>query len=126
MQSHSKHIVLASMLYGDEFKIKDFEVIKRIRNPVQGRAWRNDEELVVPIVENTCFEIDLADRYVFHSSRAASGTGEIAELRFVNAMSPFYSRMLEAMRAYPASNAVIVRRHGIYVWGDTWQECKTM
>ena len=68
MQSHSKHIVLASMLYGDEFKIKDFEVIKRIRNPVQGRAWRNDEELVVPIVENTCFEIDLADRYVFQLS----------------------------------------------------------
>ena len=37
----------------------------------------------------------------------------------------FYS-MAEAMRKYPSSNAVIVRRHGIYVWGDTWQDCKTM
>ena len=34
--------------------------------------------------------------------------------------------MSEAMRNYPSSNAVIVRRHGIYVWGDTWQDCKTM
>ena len=34
--------------------------------------------------------------------------------------------MLEAMKAYPSSNAVIVRRHGIYVWGDTWQDCKIM
>jgi methylthioribulose-1-phosphate dehydratase len=28
------------------------------------------------------------------------------------------------MKAYPESNAVIVRRHGIYVWGNTWQQAK--
>ena len=51
------------MLYGSEFKMKGFEMIKRIRNPVQGRAFRNDEEIVVPIIDNKCFETDLAARY---------------------------------------------------------------
>ncbi len=57
--------------------------------------FRYDEELVVPIIENTCFEADLKDE------------------------------MLRVMRLYPQSNAVLVRRHGIYVWGDSWQQCKT-
>lgn len=59
------------------------------------RAYRYDEDLVLPIIENTCFEADLKDA------------------------------MLAAMRKYPSANAVMVRRHGIYVWGDTWQQCKT-
>ena len=62
LQSHSKHVVLASMLYGNEFKMKDVEMIKRIRNPEQNRAFRNDEEVVVPIIENACFETDLASK----------------------------------------------------------------
>merc|ERR1719237_710152 len=45
LQSHSKHVVLASMIYG-------------IRNPKEGRSFRNDEEIVVPIIENACFEAD--------------------------------------------------------------------
>ena len=57
---------------------------------------RYDEELVVPIIDNTCFEADLKDS------------------------------MREAMARYPEANAVIVRRHGIYVWGDDWKQCKTM
>ncbi len=58
--------------------------------------YRYDEELKIPIIENTCFEADLKDA------------------------------MREAMAAYPEVCAVVVRRHGIYVWGDTWQQCKTM
>lgn len=33
--------------------------------------------------------------------------------------------MAKAIRDYPESNAVIVRRHGIYVWGATWQQAKS-
>lgn len=67
-----------------------------IRNQHLGRAYRYDEELVVPIIENTPFEEDLKDR------------------------------MAEIMKQYPETSAVLVRRHGVYVWGDSWQQAKTM
>lgn len=34
--------------------------------------------------------------------------------------------MAEAMRNYPDTNAVLVRRHGVYVWGEDWKKAKTM
>jgi len=30
-----------------------------------------------------------------------------------------------AINAYPKSNAVLVRRHGLYCWGDSWEQAKT-
>ena len=30
------------------------------------------------------------------------------------------------MNDYPETCAVLVRRHGIYVWGITWQSAKSM
>lgn len=53
------------------------------------------DTLTVPIIENTARECELTDR-----------------MRF-------------AMLKYPRSNAVLVRRHGVYVWGQTWIEAKT-
>ncbi|CAG2211977.1 mtnB [Mytilus edulis] len=35
-------------------------------------------------------------------------------------------RMALAMEDYPESCAVLVRRHGVYVWGSTWEKTKTM
>lgn len=67
-----------------------------IRNQKLGRAYRYDEELVVPIIENTPFEEDLKEE------------------------------LDKAIIAYPETCAVLVRRHGVYVWGDTWQQAKTM
>ena len=48
------------------------------------------DELVVPVIENTARECELT-----------------ASLR-------------QAIKNYPKSNAVLVRRHGVYVWGDNW------
>ena len=49
----------------------------------------------MPIIENTARECDLADR------------------------------MADAMRAHPKTQAVLVRRHGVYVWGKDWVQAKT-
>ncbi|MCA9576155.1 MAG: methylthioribulose 1-phosphate dehydratase [Polyangiales bacterium] len=53
------------------------------------------DRVQVPIIDNTARECDLAER------------------------------MAEAMEAYPASHAVLVRRHGVYVWGRDWAHAKT-
>ena len=32
----------------------------------------------------------------------------------------------QAIRDYPQANAVILRHHGIHIWGRSWQQCKLM
>ena len=54
------------------------------------------DDCVVPIIENTARECEL--------------TG----------------RLREAIAAYPRANAVLVRRHGIYIWGDTWLQARRL
>jgi methylthioribulose 1-phosphate dehydratase/enolase-phosphatase E1 len=53
------------------------------------------DSCAVPIIENTPHECDLADS------------------------------LGEAMARYPRANAVLVRRHGVYVWGSSWAAAKT-
>ena len=53
------------------------------------------DTMVVPIIENTARECELTDR------------------------------MRAAIEEYPKTSAVLVRRHGVYVWGRTWIEAKT-
>ncbi|KAI3457450.1 hypothetical protein Pfo_014113 [Paulownia fortunei] len=53
------------------------------------------DELVIPIIENTAHERELTDS------------------------------LAEAIKAYPKTTAVLVRNHGIYVWGDSWISAKT-
>ena len=52
------------------------------------------DELRIPIIENTAWEHELADS------------------------------LGDAIRNNPKACAVLVRRHGMYVWGDTWEEAK--
>lgn len=97
IHTHSKAAVLATLLFpGKEFKCTHLEMIKGIKNQKLKRNYRYDEELIVPIIENTPFEEDLKDR------------------------------LAETIEEYPETSAVLVRRHGVYVWGDSWQQAKTM
>lgn len=97
IHSHSKAAVLATLAFaGTEFKVTHLEMIKGVKCASENRQLRYDEELVVPIIENTPFEADLADS------------------------------MSQAIEHYPNTNAVLVRRHGVYVWGDSWEKAKTM
>lgn len=52
------------------------------------------DELCIPIIENTAWEHELADS------------------------------LGEAIEKNPKSVAILVRRHGMYVWGKTWEEAK--
>lgn len=49
----------------------------------------------VPIIPNTAYESELADS------------------------------LGQAIQDYPKAQAVLVRGHGVYVWGDTWAQAKT-
>lgn len=53
------------------------------------------DELVVPIIENTAREYELTES------------------------------LAKAIEAYPKATAVLVRNHGIYVWGANWIQAKT-
>ncbi|KAM7492577.1 hypothetical protein LguiA_035498 [Lonicera macranthoides] len=53
------------------------------------------DELVVPIIENTAHERELTES------------------------------LAKAIEAYPKATAVLVRNHGIYIWGDSWISAKT-
>lgn len=89
LHSHSVHAMLATLVYDDEFHATHLEMMKGIR----GHGYHDD--MVVPIIDNTARECDLADS------------------------------MEAAIEAYPTSQAVLVRRHGVYVWGRDWAEAKT-
>lgn len=87
---------MATLLWpGKEFRISHQEMIKGVRVAGTGKVLSYLDTLVIPIIENTPNEEDLKDS------------------------------MAEAMKAYPEAAAVLVRRHGIYVWGNDWQKAKT-
>ena len=89
IHSHSLHAMLATLLFQTEFAVSHLEMIKGIG----GMGYR--DRLVVPIIDNTARECDLADS------------------------------LEAAILAYPQSHAVLVRRHGVYVWGADWIRAKT-
>lgn len=89
IHSHSLHAVMATLLFEAEFSVSHLEMIKGIA----GMGYH--DRLVVPIIDNTARECDLADA------------------------------LEEAILAYPNTHAVLVRRHGVYVWGKDWVQAKT-
>ncbi|KAJ3120204.1 Methylthioribulose-1-phosphate dehydratase [Physocladia obscura] len=97
VHTHSQHAVMATLLWnGDVFKITHQEMIKGIRIGSTKNSLKYYDTLVIPIIENTAEEEDLKDR------------------------------MEQAMIKHPDANAVLVRRHGVYVWGENWQKAKSM
>ncbi|KAH8144756.1 uncharacterized protein LAJ45_11257 [Morchella importuna] len=69
--------------------------IKAIPKPSTGGYCGYFDTLTIPIIENTAHEEDLRDS------------------------------LEQAMNEYPDTCAVLVRRHGVYVWGDTVWKAKT-
>jgi len=90
LHSHAACCNIVTTLFEgySEFKISHQEMIKGI----DGHGYF--DQLVVPIIENTAWEHELADS------------------------------LGETIAKYPKSPAVLVRRHGMYVWGNTWEQAK--
>ena len=97
IHSHSPKAVMATILFpSKEFRVSNLQMIKGVR---KCRTWENhrfDDTLVVPVIENTYEDRDLFDDFN------------------------------KAITEYPDTCAVLIRRHGIYVWGRTWEEAKSM
>lgn len=99
IHTHSQAAVMVSLLYSKEFRISNIEQVKALPklDPETGAkigSLHFHDELVIPIIENTPFEEDLTDS------------------------------LQEAINKYPHTIAVLVRRHGIYVWGENVWKAK--
>ncbi|KAF3491829.1 Methylthioribulose-1-phosphate dehydratase MDE1 [Arthroderma uncinatum] len=101
IHTHSQWAVLVTLLVEREkgksgcFEISNIEQIKGIPRGKGKGMLGFFDTLKIPIIENTAFEEDL--------------TGSLEK----------------AMDEYPDTYAVLVRRHGIYVWGDNPAKAKT-
>ncbi|XP_050437577.1 probable methylthioribulose-1-phosphate dehydratase isoform X2 [Adelges cooleyi] len=96
IHTHSPDVVKLSLLNPEnEVRISGLEMIKGIYNEEQGRFYNNDEDVIIPIIENSKFERDLVETFQ------------------------------QALKKYPATSAVLVRNHGMYVWGKDWKTAKT-
>eukprot|EP00158_Paraphelidium_tribonemae_P005248 Partr_v1_DN27242_c0_g1_i5_m38757 putative Catalyzes the dehydration of methylthioribulose-1- phosphate (MTRu-1-P) into 2,3-diketo-5-methylthiopentyl-1- phosphate (DK-MTP-1-P) len=98
IHTHSINALMVTLLHPDAscVELTHLEMIKGIRIGETGKNLRYNDKLVIPVIENTAEERDLKDR------------------------------MAEAMKVYPDTNAVLVRRHGVYVWGESWELAKSM
>ncbi|CCH40601.1 hypothetical protein BN7_134 [Wickerhamomyces ciferrii] len=94
IHTHSQAAVMVSLLYEKEFKIANIEQIKAIPKVTEPGYLSFFDTLTIPIIENTAHEEDLTDT------------------------------LQKAIEEYPGATAVIVRRHGIYVWGETVWKAK--
>ncbi|PHH80022.1 hypothetical protein CDD83_3800 [Cordyceps sp. RAO-2017] len=100
IHTHSPWAVLVTLLLearaGDVFEINNIEQIKAFpRGPARPGNLGFHDTLRVPVIENTPHEEDLT------------------------------SYLEAAMDRYPDAYAVLVRRHGVYVWGDNVHKAKT-
>ncbi|KXZ48768.1 hypothetical protein GPECTOR_25g352 [Gonium pectorale] len=95
IHSHSMNAVLATML---DPGASEFVIthVEMIKARQPGIEGHGFYgKCVVPVIENTARECELTDR------------------------------LRQAIADYPQANAVLVRRHGVYVWGKDWIQAKT-
>lgn len=101
IHTHSAHAVLVTLILeqqgASEFRINNIEQIKGFARGYPHAEVGNlgyHDTLRIPVIENTAHEEDLTE--------------------FLE----------EAMEKYPDAYAVLVRRHGVYVWGNSVEQAK--
>lgn len=78
-----------------EFRISRQEMIKGINRGSTNETLKYTDTLVVPIIDNVLYERDLVES------------------------------MRKAVEKYPDANAILVRDHGVYIWGRDWKQAKS-
>ncbi|TMS37144.1 hypothetical protein L596_004139 [Steinernema carpocapsae] len=97
IHTHSKWSNMITMLTkGSQFEISHQEMIKGVFNPTTWKAFTYDSKLVVPIIENKPTEDQL--------------------LPAIN----------QTLLDFTEAPAVLVRNHGLFVWGPSWEKTKIM
>lgn len=105
IHTHSQWAVLVTLLLEADansdrrtvFEINNIEQIKGFgKGPSKLGNLGYHDTLRIPVIENTAHEEDLTEF------------------------------MEEAMDEFPDTYAILVRRHGVYVWGDNVHKAKTM
>lgn len=101
IHTHSHWAVMATLLceanWWSEFRIGGIEQIKGIpRGPTKQGNLDYFDNLIIPIINNTAKEEDLT------------------------------ASLEVAMNNYPDTYAVLVKRHGLYCWGDNVAQAKTI
>lgn len=94
IHTHSQAAVMVTLLFDKVFEISSIEQIKALPRVIEPGNLKYSDKLIIPIIENTEKEEDLTDS------------------------------LQQAIREYPGASAVLVRRHGIYVWGPTVWKAK--
>lgn len=94
IHTHSQNAVLCTLLFDKVFEISSIEQIKALPKLTSNGNMWYSDKLVIPIIENTEREEELE------------------------------SSLRIAINSYPSATAVLVRRHGIYVWGENVWKAK--
>lgn len=100
LHSHASEAVIATLLAPAKKETNCASVVSELQctqlEMIKGITEHSyNDALTVPIVENTPRESELT------------------------------SYLEDAIVSYPRTQAILVRRHGLYVWGDTWEKAKT-
>jgi methylthioribulose-1-phosphate dehydratase len=102
IHTHSIDTVLVTKLFKNEFTVTGMEMIKGLRR-LDGKRYKNSETVRVPILENTERECQL-----------------------VGGLTRCVEEMEEReKRGGDGCCVVLVRGHGVFVWGTDWKDAKT-
>ncbi|EEB07592.1 5'-methylthioribulose-1-phosphate dehydratase [Schizosaccharomyces japonicus yFS275] len=97
IHTHSQEAVLLSNLFAQKthFESSGFDVQRYIpRGSKKNGFYKFEDTIRIPFINNTAHESDLQ------------------------------SNLQKAINENPYTCAVIVRNHGIYAWGDSWEDAK--
>ncbi|XGW33370.1 hypothetical protein V3C99_017648 [Haemonchus contortus] len=97
IHTHGKNAnFITQLIKGNMFEISHQEYIKGVYDPFTGKTFSYDDTLAIPIIENRLHEIELLPA------------------------------LDECLKTHQRSCAVLVRTHGLFVWGLTWETTKIM